>query len=79
MSWIISYGICRITITLNTKFNFVSLIAYSFVDPICPRVVKMRKVFLLITLMISGIYDYNFSLAMILVSASWSYQMLLNT
>lgn len=45
----------RIAIILNTKFNFISLIVYSFVDPICSRVVKMRKVFLSITL-ISGPY-----------------------
>lgn len=52
VSGIISHGICRswkrVVVTLNTKFNFISGIAYSIVDPICLRVVKMRKVFLMI-------------------------------
>lgn len=60
ISGIISCGLCRsqkrVAITLNTKFNFISLIAYSFVDPICLRVVKMKKVFLMIILMINRPY-----------------------
>lgn len=60
MSGIISYAICRsqkrVAITLNTKFNFISLIAYSFVDPVHLRVVKKRKVFLMIILMMNGPY-----------------------
>lgn len=55
-----SHVICRsqkrvVAITLNTKFDFISVIAYSFVDLICFRVVKMQ-VYLMIILMINGPY-----------------------
>lgn len=61
ISGIVSYGICRsqkrvVAIILNTKFDFISLIAYSIVDLICFRVVKMQKVSLMIILMINGPY-----------------------
>lgn len=62
ISGIFSHGIYRIrklvAITLNTKFDFISLIGYSFVDLICFRMVKMQKVFLMIILMINGPYVF---------------------